>query len=110
MLFDMRTYRCKPGWIKEHLALYQELGYPAQSRHLGEPVFYAAAETGAVNTYVHIWAYHSAGDRETKRAAMWSDPDWLAYVAKSRELGALVQQDNQLMSPVAFYNSPVKPK
>ena len=27
MLFDVRTYTCKPGMIKRHLALYQQKAY-----------------------------------------------------------------------------------
>lgn len=109
MIFDMRTYRVKPGYLKDHLELYQREGYPPQSRILGKPVFYAAAETGSVNTYVHIWVYESAGDREAKRKTLWADSEWLSYVGKSRDLGALIQQDNQIMTPTEFFDSPIKP-
>ena len=27
MLLDVRTYTCRPGTIKKHLALYEKLGY-----------------------------------------------------------------------------------
>ena len=60
-------------------------------------------ETGNVNQYVHIWLYEDAADRERKRAAMWADPDWIAYTEKSAELGALVAQENKLMTPVDFF-------
>ena len=78
MLFDVRTYTCRPGTIKQHLALYEKLGLAPQTRHLGQPVLYGVVETGLVNSYMHVWAYEDAGDRERKRAAMWADPDWLA--------------------------------
>jgi len=109
MIFDMRTYRVKPAMLKKHLALYATHGYPPQSRILGKPIFYGVTETGPVNTYVHIWVYESAGDREAKRAVLWADEEWLAYTVKSAELGALIQQDNQIMTPAEFYDSPVKP-
>jgi hypothetical protein len=35
---------------------------------------------------------------------MQSDPDWLAYTKRSAELGALVRQNNKLMTPVDFYD------
>ena len=35
MLLDVRTYRCRPGTINAHLALYNEVGKAAQTRHLG---------------------------------------------------------------------------
>ncbi len=102
MLLDVRTYRVKPGTMAEHLALYEQFGKPPQFKHLGTPLAYMTTETGDPNEYVHIWVYENAGDREAKRGALWSDPDWLAYTKKSRELGALVEQSNKLMKPVSF--------
>jgi hypothetical protein len=104
MLYDVRTYVCRPGTIKKHLELYAELGWPVQTRHLGQPVLYAVTETGNVNSYVHIWAYKDAAERAAKRAAMQADPGWQNYVAKSAELGALVQQDNKLMTDAPFFS------
>lgn len=104
MLFDVRTYTCKPGTIKKHLALYVEFGLVPQSRNLGEPFAYLTTETGNPNQFMHIWRYENAGDRETKRAALWADPEWLAYTRKSAELGALEAQENKLMNDVNFWN------
>ena len=103
MLLDVRTYRCKPGTIKSHLKLYSELGKPSQSKHLGNPLLFATTETGNPNEYTHIWVYKNAGDRENKRAAMWSDPDWINYTQESAKLGALESQENKLLKPVDFY-------
>lgn len=102
MLFDVRTYTCKPGTINAHLKLYEEMGFAPQSRCLGKPFGYFRTETGNPNAYIHIWVYENAGDREAKRKALWSDPDWLAYTKKSAELGALESQQNVLMTPVDF--------
>jgi hypothetical protein len=52
---------------------------------------------------VHIWQYKNAGDREERRAKLWQDTEWLDYVAKSTELGALESQQNKLMKPVDFF-------
>ena len=106
MLLDVRTYTCHPGTIKKHLALYEEMGKPAQTRHLGQPLAYLVTETGDPNQYVHIWVYDNAGDRETKRAAMQADPDWIAYTEESAKLGALAKQENKLMRPVEFFPPP----
>ena len=103
MLFDVRTYTCKPGTLKQHLALYNKMGKGPQTKHLGQPVLYMTTESGNPNQYIHIWAYENAGDREAKRAAMWSDPDWLAYAAESAKLGALEKQENILTNPVDFF-------
>ena len=103
MLLDVRTYTCRPGMIRKHLALYQKLGKTPQTRHLGQPLAYLTTETGDPNQYLHIWVYQSAGDREAKRAAMWADPEWIAYTEESAKLGALVRQRNILMRPVDFF-------
>ena len=103
MLFDVRTYRCKPGTINAHLELYEKMGKPSQFRCLGEPALYMKTETGDPNEYVHIWVYENAGDREAKRAALWQDEEWLAYTRASAELGALESQTNKLMTPVGFH-------
>lgn len=101
MLYDVRTYVCRPGTIKKHLAIYAEHGFAVQKKHLGEPIVYAQTETGDVNSYLHIWAYADAGDRATKRAAMQADPQWVAYTKVSAEAGCLESQNNRLMVSVA---------
>lgn len=106
MLLDVRTYTCKPGTLKKHLELYERLGKAPQSKHLGQPLAYMTTETGNPNQYVHIWVYENAGDREAKRAAMWADPDWIAYTQESAKLGALGAQENKLMMPVDFFDPP----
>lgn len=103
MLLDVRTYTCHPGMIRRHLALYEQLGKQPQTRHLGQPLAFLTTETGNVNQYMHIWVYENAGDRERRRAAMWADPEWLAYTQESAKLGALASQENRLMSPVSFF-------
>ena len=106
MLYDVRTYVCRPGTIKAHLAIYEEHGFEVQKKHLGEPVLYAQTETGNVYSYIHVWAYKDAADRAQRRAAMQADPGWIAYMKRSAEAGFLQSQNNQLMTPVSFF----KPK
>ena len=106
MLLDVRTYTCRPQTIKKHIALYEKMGKAPQTRHLGQPLAYLTTETGNVNQYIHIWVYEDAGDRERRRAAMWQDPEWLAYIEESAKMGALEAQENRLMTPVSFF--PIK--
>lgn len=106
MIFDHRTYTCKPGSIKAHLDLYEKMGFAPQAKHLGKPVLYGTTEVGDVNTYVHVWAYKDLAERTAKRAAMWTDPEWLAYVKKSGELGALIKQENTILVAPAFFKLP----
>jgi hypothetical protein len=102
VLVDARTYTIKPGCTPAHVKIYQELGFAAQVRHLGQPLCYLTAESGEINTILHCWAYESAADRETRRAAMAKDPDWQKYLAANREAGYLLAQRTTLMTPVSF--------
>jgi hypothetical protein len=103
MIFDLRTYAVRPGTLPKHLKLYEEYGFEAQKRHLGEPLLYGVTETGEVNTYVHVWVYEDAADRAKKRAAMDADPDWTAYRQKSAEAGYLVRQENKILTAAPFF-------
>lgn len=102
MLVDHRTYRIKPGRMQAHLDLYEQHGFATQTRHLGKPLAYMFAESGELNTIVHIWVYEDATDRSRRRAAMAADPDWQAYLKKSAEAGTLENQTTKLMIPATF--------
>jgi NIPSNAP len=103
MIYDHRTYVCKPGTIKAHLALYEKMGFAPQSRILGNIVLYATTEVGDVNSYVHVWGYKDLADRTARRAQLWQDPEWLAYVAESGKLNALVSQENKILVATPFF-------
>ena len=102
MLLDQRTYTCRPGTLPLHLTLYKEFGNAVQTRHLGLPLVIMSAETGDLNTYVHIWMYKDAADRATRRAAMAADPEWQVYLKKSGEAGYIIGQKNSLMLAADF--------
>ncbi|MEZ5785600.1 MAG: NIPSNAP family protein [Xanthobacteraceae bacterium] len=102
MLVDHRTYRLKPGSVPAYLDLYQKNGMAAQTRHLGQPLAYMFAESGELNTLVHMWGYEDAGDRARKRAAMMADPEWQTYMRLNAEAGLLLEQRTCLMIPAPF--------
>ncbi len=102
MLLDVRTYKTLPGRLHAQLEIYRKFGYPVQLRYMGEPLCYAVAETGELNTFTHIWVYESAADREQKRARMAQDPEWKTYLAENAKAGNIVEQKNTLMTPAAF--------
>jgi hypothetical protein len=106
VLVDHRTYRIKPGMTQAHLDIYQKHGFAAQTRHLGQPVAYMFAESGMVNTIVHIWAYEDAADRAARRAKMAADPEWQEYIRLNNEAGYLLEQRTSLMIPAGF--APIK--
>jgi hypothetical protein len=106
MLIDHRTYTLRPGTLRKQLALYEKHGLVPQKRHFGEPLLWATSDTGDVNTYVHIWVYENAEDRNRKRTALFQDQEWLKYLEMNAEAGYLIKQDSKLMSPASF--APVK--
>ncbi len=110
MLLDVRTYKTLPGRVPAQLELYKKYGYPVQLRYMGEPLCYAVAETGELNTFTHIWVYESAVDREQKRAAMAKDPDWAVFLAENVKAGNIIAQENTLMIPTAWSPPIAKPK
>jgi hypothetical protein len=88
--------------VPAQLDLYKRLGYPVQLRYMGEPLCYAVAESGELNTFTHVWVYESAADRETKRGKMAQDPDWKVFLAENAKAGNVIEQKNCLMAPTAF--------
>ena len=102
MLVDARTYTIKPGCTAAQLEIYEKLGFPAQVKHLGQPLCYLQAESGEMNTLLHCWVYESAADREQKRAGMMKDPDWQNYLSENRKAGYLLAQRTTLMVPTKF--------
>lgn len=104
MIFDHRTYTCKPGTVPLQLALYDKHGKGPQEKHLGKPVLYGITETGPINTYIHVWAYNDAADRATRRAAMQADPDWQAFLSMSAEAGHLIAQENRILTAAPWFD------
>jgi len=102
VLLDVRTYKTLPGRVPAQLELYKKYGYPVQLRYMGEPLCYAVAESGELNTFTHIWVYESAADREQKRAKISADPEWKVYLAENIKAGNIIEQKSCLMTPAAF--------
>ncbi|MDB5474372.1 MAG: hypothetical protein JWP99_1675 [Devosia sp.] len=105
MLFDMRTYHCRPGTAGQHLELYGRHGFAVQSRHMGAPLVYALTESGPQNSYTHVWAYKNAADREARRAGMMADPEWRAYRDMITQVDFMMHQDNRLLNATSFYDA-----
>ena len=45
VLIDHRYYRIKPGMVPAHLDLYEQTGFAAQTRYLGQPFAYLFTES-----------------------------------------------------------------
>lgn len=102
MLVDHRTYSVRVGTLSLQLAMYEKFGLKPQWEHLGIPMAFLTAETGELNTYVHIWMYKNAADREQRRSVLNADPAWKHYLAQSTEAGYVLAQHTKLMTPSDF--------
>lgn len=100
MIFDERTYTVKPGTLDAYLKRHFSEALPIMRKYLGEPYGYFTTETGDLNQFVHIWRYDSMADRERRRSAMYSDPEWLAYRARQGDHGYVMHQHNRLLRAV----------
>jgi hypothetical protein len=104
MIVEMRTYTLQPGSTPRYFKLYADKGLAIQKSHLGHLVGYYSVEIGGLNKVVHLWAYDSFEERAKRRAAMWADAGWVAYV---REVEPLVlNQENQILNPAPFFTVP----
>ena len=104
MIVEMRTYTLALGATARYLKLYGDKGLNVQKRILGHLVGYYSVEVGGLNQVIHMWGYDSFDDRVKRRAALWADDEWLAYV---REVGPLVTaQKNEILTPAPFFEVP----
>jgi hypothetical protein len=106
VIVDHRTYKVKPGTLPQQLAIYEKYAFPVQLKHLGRPLAFLTAETGELNTMIHLWAYENAADREQRRAAMAADPDWSVYLKALADAQLVVDMRTNLMVPTSF--APIK--
>jgi hypothetical protein len=100
MIVEMRTYTLHPGQVASYLRLYEAEGLATQSRILGRLLGYYSSETGDVNQVVHLWGYDDFADRQKRRAALFADPTWLAYLPKIVPM--IITQESKILNPAKF--------
>ena len=97
MVVDFRAYTLKPGTVATFLELFQSEGLEPQQRILGNFMGLYRTEFGDINQIVMMFGYADAGERERRRAALYRDPAFAAYLKKAREL--IVTQEVRLLIP-----------
>ena len=101
MIVEMRTYSLVPGGLAPYFARYEQEGLDIQSAILGDPVGYYSAETGELNSVVHLWGYSSLEERQKRRVTLWKDERWCAFAAACAPL--VLRQHSQLLAPAPFF-------
>src|SRR5262245_65726078 len=92
MVLEECTYTIKPGQIPGFLAIYEREGLSAQRRHLGQSVGWSTSEFGN-----SIRSFESLDDRAKRRAALYGDFEWQAFVPKALEF--IEKQENRILLP-----------
>lgn len=104
MIIDQRTYTLYPQALPEFYRIYEAEGLPVQTRILGRLLGFFHTEFGPLNQIVHMWGYDSFEERQRRRAELFQDKQWLAYMPKVRPL--VQHMENKLLLPAPF--SPIR--
>ena len=100
MIVEERNYAFAPADLGPFLALYEKEGVHIHTRILGKLIGYFRTEVGDdLNEVVHLWSFDDLGDRARRRAALWTDAEWLEFAARSP---VPVRMRNRLLAPTAF--------
>lgn len=96
MIYELRSYRLKPGAAPAYLGLLQTEGLPLVTRHL--PLLgYWATETGRLNTLHHLWVYRSWAHRSACRAGLAAEAGWTQGFVP-RAFPMVEEQENALLA------------
>lgn len=100
MVIDFRQYTLKVGTVQAFLELFEREGLEPQQRILGNFMGLYRTEIGRdINQIIMMFGYADAGERERRRAALYKDPAFAAYLKKAREL--IAKQEVRLLTPAA---------
>jgi NIPSNAP len=99
-LFEIRQYTLIPGAIPGLIERWSE---KIEGRQKFSPLIAGMySEFGALNKWVHIWAYKDANERNSVRTAAAATGQWPAR----NPPGVVVKQENAFVMPSAF--SPIR--
>jgi hypothetical protein len=100
MIVDHRVYTLRPGTVPTFLDLFEREGLPLYLQYCGKLVGYYVSESGELNQVVHLWSYESVEDRERRRANLYQDARWTAFLDTALPL--MVRQESRLLKPTRF--------
>ncbi len=104
MVIDFRAYTLRSGTVARFIEIFEKEGLEPQQRICGHFMGLYRTEIGNINQIIMMFGYDDAGERERRRAALYRDPAFQAYLAKVREF--LLDQDVRLLVPSAC-NPPI---
>jgi hypothetical protein len=100
MIVDHRIYTLRPGTVQHFLELFERDGLPLYRQYCGRLLGYYVSDSGELNQVIHLWAYDSVEDRERRRAALYLDARWTAFLDAALPL--MLRQESRLLKPTRF--------
>ncbi len=94
-LVDHRIYTIRLRKMGEFIDVFDRLAMPVLVQTLGHPLGFYTSQIGPLNQFVHLWAYASLADYESRSSARDTHPDFPAYLSASEHL--IVAQENRLI-------------
>jgi hypothetical protein len=94
-LVDHRVYTIALRKMPEFLDVFDRLAMPILMETLGHPLGFYTSLVGPQNQFVHLWAYESLADYETRCRARDTHPDFPAYLKASAHL--ITAQETRLV-------------
>ncbi len=95
MLYELRTYTCKPGTVQTVLSLWKNEG-----EAMLEPYFKMVGqwtcEAGDVNRIVTLWAFDSFEHRREMRKQLLVHPGFAEYLSRCRE--CYLSQESEILT------------
>ena len=95
MIYEFRTYNCKPGSMPEVLKRW-EAAYPHRKQYSELAAFFTT-EIGPLNQIIHVWPYKDLAERAKVREAASKDPNWPPKCAEFYE-----RMDAEIYIPFPF--------
>ena len=104
MIYELRVYHCVPGRLPNLLKRFETITLKIWERHgIKQAGFFTTLIGTSNQELTYFLAWDSLADREKKRAAFQTDPDWLAGRAASEADGQIIDNIvSQLLVPTAF--------
>ncbi|MAX74865.1 MAG: NIPSNAP family protein [bacterium] len=99
MIVEKRTYTLHPGATPAFMELYEAEGLALHRKYL--PMLgYFTSDIGPQNQIVTLWGYESMAEREAKRAALYADPEWIAFGPRMTPF--IQTMENVILKPTSF--------
>lgn len=100
MIVEERNYTFHPGMVQPFLELYEAEGLPLHVKYLDRLVGFFVSEIGVLNQVVHMWAYEDMADRDARRAKLYADPAWIAFIPRTTPM--IQTMETRILRPTRF--------